>query len=99
MKKVSGNKFYWNRYPQLEYLAKKKVFSSAQNRMRRTFENEFDFAPISFLLPEESDQLQEYMSKKKDMTFICKPNSGKGGDGIFLVDNFKSIPRNLWSEQ
>jgi tubulin polyglutamylase TTLL11 len=31
-------------------------------------------------------------------TFICKPNTGKGGEGIFLVDKFKSIPKNLWSD-
>lgn len=25
-------------------------------------------------------------------TFICKPNSGKGGEGIFLIEKFKDIP-------
>ena len=29
------------------------------------------------------------MTKKNEMIFICKPNSGKGGDGIFLVDKFE----------
>ena len=38
------------------------------------------------------------MEEHPKFTFICKPNSGKGGEGIFLVDKFKSIPRNLWSE-
>jgi len=35
---VSKNKFYWNRYPYLEYLARKKVFCAVTSRMRRTFE-------------------------------------------------------------
>lgn len=37
-KKVSKNKFYWNRYPFLEYLARKKVFCAVTSRMRKTFE-------------------------------------------------------------
>jgi tubulin polyglutamylase TTLL11 len=31
--------------------------------------------------------------------FICKPDRGKGGDGIFLVDKYKSIPKNLFSDE
>lgn len=38
------------------------------------------------------------MKDHPKFTFICKPNSGKGGEGIFLVDNFKQIPKNMWSE-
>ena len=97
-KKVAKNKFYWNRYPFVEYLARKKVFCAVTSRMRRTFDKEFGFSPISFLLPEEAGALEKYMQEKPSFTFICKPNSGKGGEGIFLVDNFKSIPRNLWSD-
>ena len=37
-KKVAKNKFYWNRYPCIEYLARKKVFCAITNRMRKTFE-------------------------------------------------------------
>ena len=37
-KRVALNKFYWNRYPFVEYLARKKVFFAITNRMRRTFD-------------------------------------------------------------
>ena len=37
-KKVAKNKFYWNRYPMVEYLARKKVFCAITSRMRKTFE-------------------------------------------------------------
>lgn len=97
-KKVAKNKFYWNRYPLMEYMARKKVFCSVTNRMRKTFDKQFGFAPISFLLPEEAGALEAYMEQHPKFTFICKPNSGKGGEGIFLIDKFKSIPKNLWSD-
>ena len=38
------------------------------------------------------------MEQHPKFTFICKPNSGKGGEGIFLVEKFKDIPRSLWSD-
>lgn len=46
--KVKKNKFYWNRYPNLEYAVRKKTFCAITNRMRRTFEKQFSFSPISF---------------------------------------------------
>jgi len=39
------------------------------------------------------------MKLHPNFLFICKPNCGKGGEGIFLVESFKDIPRNLWSEK
>ena len=96
-KRCSKNKFWYNRYPMIEYLARKKVFCSITSRMRKTFDKEFSFSPISFLLPEEAGALEEYMKAHPTFTWICKPNSGKGGEGIFLVDSFKGIPKNLWS--
>jgi hypothetical protein len=60
-----SSKFYFNRYPGIEYLTRKKVSCTITNRMRRTYDNEFKFSPISFLLPEEEDQLESHMKKKK----------------------------------
>ena len=54
--------------------------------MRRTFEKQFGFSPISFQLPEEATVLENYMKEHPKFTFICKPNSGKGGEGIFLAE-------------
>jgi glutathione synthase/RimK-type ligase-like ATP-grasp enzyme len=65
--------------------------------MRKTFDKQFGFSPISFLLPEEAGALEAYMEQHPKFTFIAKPNSGKGGEGIFLIDNFKCIPKNLYS--
>lgn len=97
-KRVGKNKFYWNRYPFIEYLARKKVFCTISNRMRKTFEKQFNFSPISFLLPEQAEELEAYMEQHPKFIFICKPNCGKGGEGIFLVDKFKQIPKNLWQD-
>ena len=38
------------------------------------------------------------MKAHPKFTFIAKPNSGKGGEGIFLIEKFNQIPKNLWSD-
>ena len=89
--------FYYNRYPGLEILARKKLFCSVVNRMRRTFEKEFKFCPVSFQLPEESESLEAYMKNHPKFTFIAKPSRGKGGEGITLVQKFSDIPNQSWN--
>jgi len=95
MKKNS--KFFYNRYPGIEYLTRKKVSCIINNRMRRTFEDKFKFSPISFLFPEDDEELETYMKKKKTQIFIGKPSKGKGGEGIFLISKYDDIPKREWT--
>jgi hypothetical protein len=48
---------------------------------------------VSFLLPEEAYDLEEYMRSFPTQTFIAKPSRGRGGDGIFLIKKFNELPR------
>lgn len=65
--------------------------------MRRTFEDKFKFSPISFLFPEDDEELESYMKKKKTQIFIGKPSKGKGGEGIFLISKYDDIPKREWT--
>lgn len=58
VKTMTKKKCFFNRYPGSAYLARKKVFCSINNRTRRTFPKQFNFSPISFMVPEESAQLE-----------------------------------------
>mmetsp|Transcript_19273 Transcript_19273/g.18416 ORF Transcript_19273/g.18416 Transcript_19273/m.18416 type:complete len:90 (-) Transcript_19273:546-815(-) len=82
-----GEKYFYNRYPKMETLARKKLFCSITNRMMRTFEGDFSKSgfPKSFQLPEEDEALEAYMKAKPKFTFIVKPSKGKGGEGITLI--------------
>ena len=92
-------KCYYNRYPAMEYLARKKVFSDITNRMRRTFPKQFNFAPISFLVPEHCEELETYMSAHPNFFWIGKPSCGRGGEGIMLLQKYNDIPKNLLTNQ
>ena len=97
IKHVAKKKCFYNRYPGLDYLCRKKVFCDINNRMRRTFPKLFNFSPISFLVPEEGQALQDYMQLHPKFTFIGKPSRGRGGEGIILIQKFSDIPKNIFS--
>lgn len=92
-------KVWYNRYPGLEYLCRKKEFCMINNRMRRTFPKLFNFSPISFLIPEEGQALEQYMEQHPRFFFIGKPSRGRGGEGIILISRFKDIPKNVFSHE
>ena len=62
--------------------------------MRQIFQDEYDFYPHSWFLPEqfkEFSQDSKYMHEsearqnQQSSTFIVKPNDGSQGDGIYLI--------------
>ena len=86
---VSG---FFNRLPGLNFVSNKKHCALLFRRLLKNYGSEFDFAPGTFLLPEDKAALQQTMKVQKNRTFIFKPESGAEGVGIFLAQNFKSIP-------
>ena len=89
----SRPKIYINRYPGSELLTRKKILCNIMNRMEKYFGRDFEFTPLSYLLPEERDLLEEDMENNPDMWYIAKPSSGRGGEGIFLINRIEDIPR------
>ena len=84
---------YYNRYPGMEHLARKKILCAILNRYLRLFPEAYKFTPISFLLPEEQYDLDDYMKQFPQLCFIAKPSKGRGGEGIMLLKKFSDIPR------
>lgn len=99
IKIMMRKKVFFNRYPGMEYLCRKKEFCMLNNRIRRTFPKVFNFSPISFLIPEEANSLEAYMEKHPRFYFIAKPSRGRGGEGIMLISRFKDIPKNVFTHE
>lgn len=55
--------------------------------------------PESFLLPDEAKDLEIFMRKSPNQTFICKPSRGRGGEGIQLARKFSDLPRQAFSSE
>lgn len=87
-----ATEMHLNRIPGVSDLSSKKVTGYYLNKFREYYPENFDFFPRTFLIPEESEQLQAYMKANDDRYYIAKPTDGAQGDGIILMKNFKDLP-------
>lgn len=80
----------------MNHLLRKGPLTQSLNSMRSLFENEFNFYPRTWFLPEQfkdfSDDCRyihdkQLKSKSHLTTFIVKPNDGSQGEGIYLIKN------------
>ena len=77
--------------PGLCVATNKRRLATIFKRMHQQYESDFNFAPTTFILPQEVNQLKAAMNKP-GKTWIVKPSGGSEGCGIFLVMKFKDIP-------
>ena len=60
--------------------------------MKRAFPQHFKFFPQTFLLPAEYGEFkQQFVNKKKPVTFIVKPEASCQGRGIFLTRTWEDV--------
>ena len=52
--------------------------------MYKHYPKEFNFVPVSYVLPGDIELLKNHMKSEKH-TYIVKPSAGAEGCGIFLV--------------
>ncbi|KAK2960428.1 putative tubulin-tyrosine ligase family protein [Blattamonas nauphoetae] len=84
-----------SRFPSMNELSRKGIFFHHINRMRLTFPNEFRFVPRTWVLPQDSAEIQEEFGlaqpNEKPRTYIVKPSSGSQGHGIYLIQSLQEI--------
>lgn len=71
--KIMNVKALYNRLPGLQAVSNKKTLGKIFKRWHKHYESDFNFAPMTFSLPDESEQLKHYMKKHPNTTFIAKP--------------------------
>jgi tubulin polyglutamylase TTLL11 len=78
----------------MNQLLRKGPLVLSLNVMRKLFDNEYDFYPRTWFLPEQLSEFKsdckyihekQSKSNKQLTTFIVKPNDGSQGDGIYLI--------------
>ncbi|OHS95229.1 Tubulin-tyrosine ligase family protein [Tritrichomonas foetus] len=81
-----------NKIPGMNILCLKCNFFQALNHMKILFDQFFNFYPTTFILPIQYPEFQNEHLKltgknNRTVTWILKPKSGCGGNGIRLVQN------------
>ncbi|XP_038640229.1 tubulin polyglutamylase TTLL13-like isoform X2 [Scyliorhinus canicula] len=80
-----------NHFPGMSEICRKDLLARNLNRMLKLFPKEFNIFPRTWCLPADFGDFQAYCRMKKTKTYICKPDCGCQGRGIFITRNLKDI--------
>jgi len=78
-----------NHFPAMAELARKTNLGRNLKRMKKLFSEDYDFFPMTYILPAEYDLLMS--QRKPRMFYIVKPESGSQGRGIYLTTTCKEL--------
>ncbi|XP_047701888.1 tubulin polyglutamylase TTLL6 isoform X1 [Prionailurus viverrinus] len=80
-----------NHFPGMSEICRKDLLARNMSRMLKMFPKDFLFFPRTWCLPADWGDLQNYSRSRKNKTYICKPDSGCQGRGIFITRTVKDI--------
>uniref|UniRef100_A0A8C9EUF0 Tubulin tyrosine ligase like 6 n=1 Tax=Pavo cristatus TaxID=9049 RepID=A0A8C9EUF0_PAVCR len=80
-----------NHFPGMIEICRKDLLARNLNRMLKLFPREYNIFPRTWSLPADYGDFQAYRRRRKNRTFICKPDSGCQGRGIFITRNPEEI--------
>ncbi|KAB0367156.1 hypothetical protein FD755_020480 [Muntiacus reevesi] len=80
-----------NHFPGMSEICRKDLLARNMSRMLKMFPKDFHFFPRTWCLPADWGDLQNYSRSRKNKTYICKPDSGCQGKGIFITRTVKEI--------
>ncbi|XP_036889378.1 tubulin polyglutamylase TTLL6 [Sturnira hondurensis] len=80
-----------NHFPGMSEICRKDLLARNMSRMLKLFPKDFHFFPRTWCLPADWGDLQNYSRSRKNKTYICKPDSGCQGRGIFITRTVREI--------
>ncbi|XP_055969895.1 tubulin polyglutamylase TTLL13 [Sorex fumeus] len=80
-----------NHFPGMSEICRKDLLARNLNRMQKLFPTHYNIFPRTWCLPADYGEFQSYGRQRKNCTYICKPDSGCQGRGIFITRNPKEI--------
>uniref|UniRef100_A0A146VII8 Tubulin polyglutamylase ttll6 n=1 Tax=Fundulus heteroclitus TaxID=8078 RepID=A0A146VII8_FUNHE len=80
-----------NHFPGMSEICRKDLLARNMNRMLKLFPKDYNIFPRTWCLPADYSDFQAYTRAKKHKTYICKPDMGCQGKGIFITKSTKDI--------
>ncbi|XP_074863093.1 tubulin polyglutamylase TTLL13 [Carettochelys insculpta] len=80
-----------NHFPGMTEICRKDLLARNLNRMLKLFPKDYNIFPRTWCLPADYGDFQAYGRMRKNRTYICKPDSGCQGRGIYITRNPKEI--------
>ncbi|XP_039766233.1 neugrin isoform X2 [Ornithorhynchus anatinus] len=80
-----------NHFPGMTEICRKDLLARNLNRMYKLHPAEYNIFPRTWCLPADYGDFQAHGRLRKSRTYICKPDSGCRGRGIFITRNPREI--------
>lgn len=80
-----------NHFPGMYALARKNFLARNLTKLRKVFPGDYDFYPLTWVLPAEFADLKTYSMKNIKSTYIVKPDASCQGRGIFLTKDVDEL--------
>ncbi|XP_014917449.2 tubulin polyglutamylase TTLL13 [Acinonyx jubatus] len=80
-----------NHFPGMTEICRKDLLARNLNRMQKLYPTEYNIFPRTWCLPADYGDFQSYGRQRKTRTYICKPDSGCQGRGIFITRSPREI--------
>ncbi|XP_061302466.1 tubulin polyglutamylase TTLL13 isoform X2 [Pezoporus flaviventris] len=80
-----------NHFPGMIEICRKDLLARNLNRMLKLFPKEYKIFPRTWCLPADYGDFRAYGGTRRKRAFICKPDSGCQGKGIFVTRNPEDI--------
>eukprot|EP00064_Thunnus_orientalis_P014102 superscaffoldBa00002407_g14143 len=80
-----------NHFPGMSEICRKDLLARNMNRMLKLFPKDYNIFPRTWCLPADYSDFQAYTRAKKSKTYICKPDTGCQGKGIFITKSSRDI--------
>ncbi|OMJ72519.1 hypothetical protein SteCoe_29012 [Stentor coeruleus] len=74
-----------NHFPGMYQIARKNCMALNLNKLRKLYTSDYNFYPMTWVLPVELTDFISALSHNKSKTFIVKPEASSQGRGIYLV--------------
>lgn len=83
-----------NHFPGMSEISRKDNLARNLNRLARQFPEAYNYYPKTWVFPaDRGDFMNHYRKRPGKRTFICKPESGCQGKGIFLTKAARDLPQ------
>ncbi|KAM5206892.1 LOW QUALITY PROTEIN: tubulin polyglutamylase TTLL13 [Hipposideros larvatus] len=80
-----------NHFPGMTEICRKDLLARNLTRMQKLYPVEYNIFPRTWCLPADYGDFQSYGRQRKTRAYICKPDSGCQGRGIFITRNPRDI--------
>ncbi|XP_015423219.1 PREDICTED: tubulin polyglutamylase TTLL13P [Myotis davidii] len=80
-----------NHFPGMTEICRKDLLARNLKRMQKIYPREYNIFPRTWCLPADYGDFHACGRQRKTRTFICKPDSGCQGRGIFITRNPREV--------